>query len=217
MEETDIMISIIVPYYKTLELTKELLARLMPQLTKETQLIVVDDGCNEMALYDFMVEQDTKNGCKGFEYCKKPNGGVSSARNRGIDLSSGKYLAFIDSDDMVREDYIKTILREIDTAYPIYKLSWESVGINEAYYDAENLPDWNVAVWARIFRRDIVKHLFDETKKACEDKQFLVDNGIVIDHGLWVEDTGRFEYGYISEPIYIYNSGRVGSLSNLYL
>lgn len=219
MDNKEINLSIIIPYYKTLDLTKELLGKLMPQLTDDTQLIVVDDGCNETELYNYMVEKDNENGNKGFEYCKKENGGVSSARNRGIDLSSGKYLAFIDSDDLVREDYIKVVLKAIETAYPYYKLSWESVGANEHFYDAENLPDWNVAVWSRIIRRDKIKYNFREDLKVCEDKQFLLDNELsiyAIDN-FNVKDNPKYECGYIEEPIYIYNSGRIGGLSNLYL
>lgn len=200
-------LSIIIPYYKTLELTTNLLDVLVPQLNEEVELIIVDDGCFDKQLDDY-VEYLCKNVNKNayIIMCKKENGGVSSARNMGLNTAIGEYVAFVDSDDLVREDYVKQILMAIKNNLPVYKISWESFGACKTFYDAENLPDWNVAVWVRIIKRNLVLVPFNENMKACEDKQFLLDNGIE-----------QEECGYINEYIYKYNSGRVGSLSDLYL
>ena len=202
-------LSIIVPFYKTLELTKELLSVLMPQLNENTELIIVDDGCNELELDNY--------NRPNVLIIHKQNGGVSSARNKGLEIADGQYIAFIDSDDLVREDYVEQILKAIETGLPHYKMSWESFGINQAYYHAENLPNWNCSIWCRVFRKDTIIYNFKENMKACEDKQFLIDNGFIIEDGKFVKDTNNFETGYIDKAIYKYNSGRIGSLSNLYL
>ena len=98
-------LSIRIPYYNTYELTNRLIEGLLPQLTNETEVILVDDGCFEKRFisnipYIKVIHQD--------------NGGVSKARNTGIQEAKGKYIAFIDSDDMVTMDYVSQLLKLID-------------------------------------------------------------------------------------------------------
>src|SRR5574344_2460467 len=113
-----IKLSIIIPYYKTLELTKKLLDTLVPQLTKECECILIDDGCNELELDKYPIT-----------VIHKENGGVSKARNTGIDKATGEYIVFIDSDDMIKSNYIETILNKIkSTKFDYCLFSWEAVG-----------------------------------------------------------------------------------------
>ena len=104
MEISKIKLSITIPYYKTYELTCKLLDRLIPQLNDEVEVFLTDDGCNEKRL-------DVYKGKINIKHCKVNKGGAF-ASNEGIRKASGKYVALIDSDDMVSEDYIETLLKE---------------------------------------------------------------------------------------------------------
>ena len=94
------MISIITPYYKSLEYTKKLAKVLEPQLDKDIEWIIIDDGCNE-------TELDKLNA--KVIHLKENSGGASKPRNVGLDNAKGDYIVFIDSDDLVSDDYIETI------------------------------------------------------------------------------------------------------------
>ena len=91
-------LSIITPYYNTLKYTLRLAEILQPQLTKEIEWIIVDDGCNEKALDNLKAK---------VIHLPNNSGGASRPRNVALDIAKGDYIAFIDSDDIVRHDYIE--------------------------------------------------------------------------------------------------------------
>ena len=90
-------LSIIIPYYKTLEYTKKLFAVLEPQLTPQVEVILIDDGCNETELDNLKAK---------VIHLDKPSGNASHPRNVGLDNAKGEYIAFIDSDDLITNNYI---------------------------------------------------------------------------------------------------------------
>jgi glycosyltransferase involved in cell wall biosynthesis len=90
-------LSIIIPYYNTLSYTNELLKVLDPQITDDVECVLIDDG----STVPFKSEYDW------LTVIRKENGGPATARNAGINNSSGEYIAFIDSDDLVAEYYVQ--------------------------------------------------------------------------------------------------------------
>jgi glycosyltransferase involved in cell wall biosynthesis len=195
----DMKLSIIIPVYNTTELTKKLLDKLRPQLTKECELIVVDDGSTE----------DTS--ILGDIYHKK-NGGVSSARNYGLDKASGKYIVFIDSDDMISDDYIESILSIDDFDYCYF--GWKSNGhIKGEFLIPNEPPTWNTCVWNCIYKKELIgNNRFDETKQIAEDEDFNKRvrkgkrkniNKILYDYNSSREDslTRRFAAGLITKEV----------------
>ena len=97
-------LSIIIPYYNVKPYTDELLDRLAPQITDEVEVILVDDGSKEI------YETKYKEWCTVY---RQKNKGVSAARNKGLELSHGEYIAFIDSDDLVAPEYVSRIFSKI--------------------------------------------------------------------------------------------------------
>lgn len=180
-------LSIITPYYKTLEYTKRLREVLEPQLTSEVEWIIVDDGCNEKELDKFKAK---------VVHLPENSGGASKPRNIGLDNAAGEYIAFIDSDDLVSEDYIQRILHKlgVDLIY----LSWKGNSMIVPIIDKP--PKWNCAVWCRVYRREIIGNIrFDETLRVAEDWKFN-------------EQIKPTTTKSIKEYVYFYNSGRKGSI-----
>ena len=100
-----IRLSIIIPYYNTYEYTIQLLKELDIQYNDKVEIILVDDGCNETRF-------DTFDKFKIIHLDR--NYGASYAWNRGIEASSGEYIAFIDSDDMITMDYVESLIKFIE-------------------------------------------------------------------------------------------------------
>ncbi len=113
--EKDFLISVIIPVYN---IEKELLKRCVASVVAQTygrlQIIIVDDGSTDGSgeyadslAKEYGSSKECLNGIRSITVIHKPNGGSSDARNVGIDAAKGDYLAFIDCDDYVDEDFIE--------------------------------------------------------------------------------------------------------------
>lgn len=196
-------LSIIIPTYNVEKYIEECLTSLLPQLTDDCELIIVDD-CST----DRTVEKINKCLDKFNKHCllfvQQKNCGVSSSRNKGLEWASGLYVAFIDGDDYVIHTYIQVLLNAIKFGFDYYLISWEAFGDKRETYMANKLPKWNCSVWSRVFKRKIIKVKFDETMCWGEDGKFLKDN---------IND--QMTPGKIMRVIYKYRSGREDSLTNI--
>lgn len=193
MKKEDLLISIIIPYYKTYEETTKLLDVLIPQLTEEAEIILIDDGCNEKDLeeYDINIIH------------LKENHGLSYARNTGIKKAKGKYIVFVDSDDLVSNDYIETILNKIKTSeFDYCYFSWKAMNQNLTVIIKDNPPSWNWAVWNAVYKKEYVE-LFDDNIRFCEDVPW---------QQIMRAKSGKKEI--IDKILYFYNDGRPGSLTS---
>lgn len=100
------LISIIVPVYKVEEYLDRCVESLVNQTYTNLEIILVDDGspdnsgklCDEWALKD-----------KRIKVIHKENGGLSDARNKGLDIAIGEYICFVDSDDYLNERYVEQL------------------------------------------------------------------------------------------------------------
>ncbi len=91
-------LSIIIPVYQVKSYLDRCLKSILSQTYSDYEVILVDDGSTDGS------QHICDNYAEQFEFIKvihKPNGGLSSARNAGIDISTGNYLMFVDSDDMI--------------------------------------------------------------------------------------------------------------------
>lgn len=144
--EGSIKLSIITAYYNTLPYITELAKALEPQLTDEVEWIIIDDGCCEIALNYFNAK---------IVRLKENTGGASTPRNIGLDNAIGKYIAFIDSDDLVTPNYVQAILDKINTEhFDICYVSWKSDTFTVIMNDKP--PKWNCSVWSRVYKNDII-------------------------------------------------------------
>jgi len=91
-------VSVIVPMYKVEEYLRQCLDSVVCQTLKEIEVICVDDGSPDSSA-QIAAEYVAKY--SNFKLLRKENGGLSSARNAGIEAASGEYLYFLDSDDYI--------------------------------------------------------------------------------------------------------------------
>lgn len=181
-------LSIVIPYYNTYDLTVKLLKELEIQKTDEVEIILVDDGCHESRFdkYDFIKVIHNE-----------VNLNAPCSWNIGIKASQGKYIAFIDSDDMVVPYYIEELIKAIDEEKADeIQFGWLDITSN---YQVSNPT--NVAIWKAIYKKEICP-LFREDCKYQSDIPFQKDLA-KIEHSKYL----------LHKTLYLYNSNREGGLT----
>lgn len=187
-------LSIIIPYYNTYEETKKLLEILIPQIDLSTEVLIIDDGCHETRLNELIFNKPNIYIWHLLENSKT----ASKPRNVGLDSARGKYIAFIDSDDMISEDYIKQIKSKIKKDPDIVYISWKSK--KQSVIMNNKPPKWNCSVWSRVIKKSIIGNIrFREDLQIAEDWVFV--------HSLEPKTSES-----IKKQIYYYNIERPDSL-----
>lgn len=159
----EIKISIIVPVYKVEEYLSKCINSILKQTFDEFELILVDDGspdrCGEIC--DNYAKQD-----KRIKVIHKNNEGLSAARNSGINIAKGKYIAFVDSDDYINER--------------MYEILYS----NALKYDS----DITICKYKEVLEDSII----DKNIKLQLNKEILEFNNVQALNELYKEDTLQF-------------------------
>ena len=169
------LISIIIPVYKVEKYLEKCIESVLKQTYTNLQIILVDDGSPDNCgkICDEYAKKDSR-----IEVIHKINGGLSDARNVGINRANGRYIGFVDSDDYIKEDmYEKLInlIKEYDADISICNL-YDVIDGNECIRNKDNgiheysridilkeiLLDKNIQsyAWNKLYK----KELFDEIK-----------------------------------------------------
>lgn len=128
------LLSVIVPCYNMSQYVRCALDSLIANDYPAKQVILVDDGSTDETLsilYEYATEYSY------FEVITKVNGGVSSARNVGLEHALGEYVMFMDPDDMVSDDYMNVIVKAISDGYDI---------IHFAFKDSEEVAHYSMSL-----------------------------------------------------------------------
>lgn len=130
-------VSIIVPVYKVEKYLDRCVKSLVNQTLKDIEIILVDDespdNCPKMC--DEYAEKDSR-----IKVLHKKNGGLGFARNSGLDIATGEYVTFCDSDDYVELETYETMYnnakeKELDICYFKYRRFFEGGGTKEVCFD----------------------------------------------------------------------------------
>ncbi len=193
---TKIKLSIIIPYYNDGEYTQALLDRLAPQVSYQVEVLVIDDGSR--------IPFETHH--KWCQVIYKKNGGVSTARNMGIDKAKGEYITFMDADDFVPDYYVSKLLFKIaETHADIIEYSWKTM--NGSYHiilENDDQYQVNPAVWCRCFKRSFLGDIrFNEIKDSTEDEDFSRKVGYM--------EPGEYKHVTIKDYMYFYRDSIINS------
>ncbi len=141
---TDKKVSIIIPIYN---IERELLTKCVESVVSQDyddlEIILVDDGSTDGTgdVCDELAVRYGKNGSaeslRDIRVIHKPNGGSSSARNVGIDASTGAYIGFVDSDDYVDADFVSLMMSAIER----YEVPMAQISRDEIDAEGNRLPD----------------------------------------------------------------------------
>ena len=210
MEKTTPKISVIIPFYNVGIYAKYCLESLILQDYHNCEFVCVDDGSTDNTL-SILKTYDTDKRVKIFQ---KDNGGLSDARNYGLNVATGHYITFIDGDDYVHPRYLSLLAEAIDKEKKSIAIS--PLKIIKFKEPMDITADWmNNATYNTIDKKEvIVKILYDELsvsacgklvpKEAYENNRFPV--GKVSEE---VATIGKLlqqfdSYSIIDQPLYGY-------------
>lgn len=182
----DIKLSVIVPVYKVEAYLEKSMGSLSRQTMREIEIIAVNDGspdnCGEILAR--LAEEDPR-----IKVVTKENGGLSDARNYGMKIARGEYVAFLDSDDFADLDlygrlYDKAKEKNADMVAAPIRYVWENGKeklVSSGVWDTDNKDEIKLcftrfypAVWNKIYRRSVLEESGVIFKKGAtfEDVEF---------------------------------------------
>lgn len=194
---TEPLISVIIPCYKVEKYLDRCMESVVNQSYRNLEIILVDDGSPDKSgqICDAWQRRDSR-----IKVIHKPNGGLGFARNSGLEIATGQYVAFIDSDDFVSTDMYATLLKyaqadgsdivycgythqlgpdseKIVSDFSRHKI-FESRQLKELSQGFFRPTDYNpnmliMSVWHALYRRDIITQPFYSEREVCsEDVHF---------------------------------------------
>ena len=182
MKNNDIKVSVIIPVYNAEKYLRQCLDSICGQTIKDIEIICVDDGSTDSSP-EILREYKEKD--ERVIVVRQENAGAGAARNKGLDLSKGKYLSFLDADDFFEPDMLEEAFRcaEADKA--------DYVVFNSGQYNTEedeyNYPKWvfqvaHIPPYTPFTYRQLTRNIFRVFVGWAWDKLYLRD--FVIEHGL---------------------------------
>lgn len=121
-------LSIIIPFYNSEKYIEACLISCLEQDFDDYEIICVDDGSTDLSYH--ICEQYAQNNSR-IRVIKKENGGVSSARNKGIVEAEGEWIWFVDSDDMVLQNCISYLYSQVVIGGEYDLLMFDSKRVND--------------------------------------------------------------------------------------
>lgn len=213
------MISVIVPVYNVEAYLCRCVDSLLRQTVTDIEVILVDDGSSDScgALCDGYARQDGR-----VTVIHKPNGGLSDARNAGLEIARGTYIAFVDSDDWVSEQFLQRLLeglRNTDSdicecgvyhtegagaespAAPTDAVCFDTVSAMEQLL---RNGTFRQHVWNKLYRREVIGDIRFPVGKTNEDEFWTYQVFGRAGRVCRIEDT---LYNYFQRPGSIMNAG----------
>lgn len=188
------VISVVVPVYNTEKYLHRCVDSILAQTFTDFELLLIDDGsqdesgniCDSYACLDSRVR-----------VFHKTNGGVSSARNLGLDKARGEWVTFCDSDDWAFSSWLQNFINEFELGVELICQGFKKISmgkcdesavlpvvdrestlpINETIYYISEAKMLGY-VWNKIFKKDIIRRfkiIFDEDLKFREDEIFVLE------------------------------------------
>ena len=183
------LISVIVPVYNVEEYVEKCVLSIINQTYKNLEIILVDDGstdnsgkiCDEIAIKDNRIK-----------VIHKKNGGLSDARNVGIDIAKGDYLGFVDSDDYIDPDMYSILLNNMNLTFSDISTCGRVIVNNESYKieytdnitkcltNNEAIKDLFVennfvyhAAWDKLYKRELFDKIRFPVGRLFEDAAIM--------------------------------------------
>lgn len=203
------MVSIIVPVYNSEHSLSDCVFSLLNQSEYEMEVILVDDGSTDAspAICDSFADSRVR-------VLHKKNGGISSARNAGLDMARGEWVTFCDNDDKVSLKWIERMLivaEKDENVLPMCAYTRDSekhgaekvlsIERNRIYETSEYLTFYEQGiagfVWNTLFRRDIIEehHIrFSERKSMGDINEDLIFQMMYLSYIKGLAYTGFYDY-----------------------
>lgn len=207
--------SIIIPVYNTQDFLHNCIDSVLAQTYTDFELLLINDGSTDNSA---VICNQYANSDKRINVVHKKNGGVSSARNIGINISKGEYIWFIDADDWVEPHALDMVFKLLkkDNRY-LYAFSYNNIYLdkNIVVSSLDETLDINIktetlkynAIVVYFFNREIIlknQLYFDENMRYAEDIEFVMKYLFIVK-----------KVSYSSDIIYNYRRDNLNSAMNI--
>lgn len=220
----DALVSIVVPVYRGEYWLPKCIKSLLAQTYKNLEIVLVDDGSPDKSgdICDKFAKEDSR-----IKVIHKENGGVSSARNAGINAATGDYICFVDSDDWLTRDAVETLHAEfLKNDIQICIANMQTVGPKNCLYEVVHRE--------RVVLFDDADRLFFDLYQEVQssglagkmfDTSLIKDNSLKLKDGMKLGEDVLFlleclkyckAVALIENPIYFYNRLVSGSAITRY-
>lgn len=220
-------ISVIVPVYNVEKYLKRSIISILKQTFKDFELIIVNDGSTDRSaeLVSELIMTDKR--CRLYD---KPNGGLSDARNYGLDKAKAEYVVFVDSDDYIKNTFLQRLYEAVtensaDAALCMYDLvdedgkfiKHEKCNISKGkkvisgkeLLESSMMPDGvpSIVAWNKIYKREMFEHVRYTVGRTHEDE-------IILAPLFWnvkrvaIVNQNEYLYNYVQRSGSIMNSKR---------
>lgn len=216
---SDYKVSVIVPVYNVEQYLSDCLESICCQTLKEIEIIVVNDGSTDNSL---SIIESFQQKYSNIKLINKKNGGLSSARNAGIEMAVGEYLFFVDSDDFIDLDTLeKMYVKAKETHCPLIIcgiLQYWSDNKKKLYKkcisDKESICDASL-----LYKLQLSGRMGCQCCNKLYDRNIWIKNSLFFQEGKYYEDIDMafrviqvYRKAYIiNEPLYKYRM-RPGSI-----
>lgn len=215
-------VSIIIPVYNVQEYLDECMQSVLSQTYSKIEVILIDDGSTDSSgrLCDRYVKDSR------VRVIHKKNGGLSDARNTGIDYASGEFLTFVDSDDIVEESFVEKMYNAqinnnadiVISSFRIRENGVEKKAFRRREKYRDELIDRNEAIermllfrgytystWAKLYKKELFKGIRFPKGRICEDLATTYRLFLLADRFAFISDDAyiyRFRRGSIQTSIF---------------
>lgn len=206
------LVSIIVPVYDSEEYLERCLESCFRQDFTDLELIVVDDGSTDRS---YEIASDLADKDSRLHLYHQDNSGASAARNKGLEVATGDYIMFVDSDDTIDEGMISSMLKvlknhnEVDVIQTKVPSDFKSRNADRIYSGEESVRCLLEGSWwgpyCKLIRRSSISNLRFPDKTISEDYLF---NYMLF---------SQIDFLYYINKCYYYRTERKGSLSRISL
>lgn len=185
-------ITVIVPVYNVENYLNKCLDSLINQTYKNLEIIVINDGStdNSGEICQEYAQKDNR-----IIYVEQENGGLSDARNAGLERMTGSYVTFVDSDDWVEPNYVEVLhnkligyqadiaignyysYNEDEAMYyfhvnseSYYEKLYDNISIFENLYDAKQMKSFSlISAWGKLYKSELFDYIRFDKGKLGED------------------------------------------------
>lgn len=200
------LISVIIPVYNVEKYLNKCITSVVEQTYKNLEIIIVDDGSTDQSpeICDEWKKRDSR-----IQVVHSSNGGAGKARNTALDMATGDYVTFVDSDDYIAPQMYQVLLEQFYDGIGIVECNYSMVYDDSEKFKEErkiykihtysamqamheNINDhiFRQLIWNKMYRKDVIKGIYFPTGNKIDDefwtyKQLKCTKLIYIDQKLY--------------------------------
>lgn len=180
------LISVIIPVYNVEKYLNKCITSVVEQTYKNLEIIIVDDGSTDQSpeICDEWKKRDSR-----IQVVHSSNGGAGKARNTALDMATGDYVTFVDSDDYIAPQMYQVLLEQFYDGIGIVECNYSMVyddseefkeerkiykihtySAVEAMHENINDHIFRQLIWNKMYRKDVIKGIYFPTGKKIDDE-----------------------------------------------